>query len=147
MGFGIASDGGGGAFVTGQFLGTATFGSTTLTSASSSFNDGFVMHVTSSGSIDWALAFGIGRGDVGHAVAADGSGGALVAGYLSNVEGYAGTFAFGNLGSLKNNGQSDAVIIHVSGSGSISWAVRYWPSKPGPLAPSKRALTLKVSGS
>ena len=130
MGLGIASDGSGGAFVTGQFVSSATFGSTTLTGASSSYYDGFVTHVTSSGSIDWAFAFGIGRDDVALAVAADGSGGALVAGYISNVDGYPGIFDYGNLGSLKNNGQSDAVIIRVSSSGAITWAFTAGGSEP-----------------
>ena len=56
LGSGIAYDGAGGALVTGYFSGHASFGSTFLTSRGT--EDAFVMHVTASGAIDWAVQAG-----------------------------------------------------------------------------------------
>ena len=55
-GYGIATDGGGGALVTGYFRGEATFGPAILTSEG--LSDVFVMHVTALGVIDWAVKAG-----------------------------------------------------------------------------------------
>ena len=46
--------------MTGTFLSSTTFGSTTLTSRGN--RDVFIMHVTSAGTIDWAVQAG---GEVG----------------------------------------------------------------------------------
>ena len=56
QGTGIVSDGAGGALVTGWFSGVASFGSTSLESRGDL--DVFVMHVTASGAIDWAVQAG-----------------------------------------------------------------------------------------
>ena len=98
LGFGIAYDGVGGALVSGSFSGQASFGSTTLTSRGT--EDAFVMHVTASGAIDWAVQAGdhgllgnhldggtsnhIGNhiDDPGYGIAHDGAGGALATGYF-----------------------------------------------------------------
>jgi hypothetical protein len=52
-GEGIATDSSGNAYVTGHFMGTATFGSTNLTSSGS--DDIFVAKLNSSGSWQWAV--------------------------------------------------------------------------------------------
>ena len=80
-GHGIAHDGAGGALVTGFFSGKASFGSMSLTSQGRSA-DAFVMRVTASGAIDWAVQAGGASYDGGHGIAHDGAGGALVTGYL-----------------------------------------------------------------
>ena len=49
-GFGIVYDGVGGALVTGDFKGKATFGSLSLTSPGAA--DAFVLHVNASGALD-----------------------------------------------------------------------------------------------
>ena len=116
-GYGITSDGSGGALITGAFDGTVTFGTTTLTSSAAS--SAFVMHVTSTGVIDWAVeagdsaSFGTASG---RAIAADGSGGAFVTG------GFYGTASFGST-SLTAAGQEDVFVMHVTSSGVIDWAV------------------------
>jgi hypothetical protein len=84
---GIASDGYGGAYVTGTFYaGTTTtlsdypavFGATHIYNADASRTSGrdiFVMHVNSSGGIDWVVQAGGYDTDKGFAVAADPAGG------------------------------------------------------------------------
>ena len=77
-GYGIAHDGAEGALVTGYFYGNASFGSTSFTSRG--MHDAFVMHVTASGAIDWAIQAGGTFYDRGYGIAHDGAGGALVTG-------------------------------------------------------------------
>ena len=79
IGYGIASDGAGGALVTGAFQGTATFGSS-ITLTSSGFSDAFVMRVDSTGNVTWAIKAGGSSNDIGYGIASDGAGGALVTG-------------------------------------------------------------------
>ena len=112
---GIAYDGVGGAFATGYFSNKASFGITSLTSRGSS--DAFVMHVTASGAIDWAVQAGGTDTDQGNGIASDGAGGALVTGYFT------GTALFDTT-SLTTRGLADAFVMHVTAAGAIDWAVQ-----------------------
>ena len=114
-GYSIASDGAGGAFVAGYFGGKASFGSTLL-EASDEY-DVFVMHVTASGAIDWAVQAGGMGSDHGYEIAQDGMGGALVTGDFS------GKASFGST-TLVSRGSYDAFVMHVTASGAIDWVVR-----------------------
>ncbi|KOO25929.1 pkd domain-containing protein [Chrysochromulina tobinii] len=118
-GSGIACDGAGGALVTGYFSGTASFGNTSLASSSllSSGHDPFVIHVSASGAIDWAVQAGGTRDARGTAIAYDGAGGALVSGLFS------GKASFGST-SFESRGQYDVFVMHVTALGAIDWAVR-----------------------
>ena len=113
-GTGIACDGAGGAFVTGAFSGKALFGSASLVSRG--YQDVFVMHVTASGVIDWAVQAGGRTDEQGTGIAYDGAGGAFVTGSFS------GEASFGNT-SLKSLGDRDVFAMHVSASGAIDWAI------------------------
>jgi hypothetical protein len=112
---GIAYDGAGGALVTGYFTGSSFFGSTLLASRGGS--DIFVMHVTASGAIDWAVQAGGTLDDEGLGIAYDGVGGALVTGYFSET-------AFFDSTSLTSQGLSDAFVMHVTAAGFIDWVVQ-----------------------
>ena len=114
-GLGIANDGVGGALVTGYFCGDASFGSSSF--ASRGVFDVFVMHVTKSGAIDWAVQAGGDLDDKGHGIAHDGAGGSLVTGYFQ------GEASFGST-SLTSRGMYDAFVMHVAASGAIDWAVQ-----------------------
>jgi len=118
-GFGVAYDGAGGALVTGDFSGKASFGSTLLTSRGSS--DVFVMHVTASGAIDWAFQAGGALFDSGNSIARvgghDGVDGFLVSGSFS------GEASFGST-SLISRGSDDAFVMHVTAAGAIDWVVQ-----------------------
>jgi len=119
-GNGIAHDGAGGALVTGYFSGEASFGSTSLTSRGmpqDAFACAFVMHVTASGAIDWAIQTGGELDDGGYGIAHDGAGGALVTGY------FYGEASFGST-SLISRGSNDAFVMHVAASGAIDWAIQ-----------------------
>jgi hypothetical protein len=113
---GIATDGAGGALVTGSFGGNVLFGATTMLTSSSGF-DAFVMHVTASGTIDWAVQAGGTLDDEGLGIAYDGMGGALVTGYFSET-------AFFDSTSLTSQGLSDAFVMHVTAAGFIDWVVQ-----------------------
>ena len=109
-GYGIAHDGAGGALVTGYFSGEASFGSTVLTSRG--LQEVFVMHVTASGAIEWAVQAGGTSYDGGYGIAHDGAEGALVTGY------FYGNASFGST-SLTSRGLQDVFVMHVMASGAI----------------------------
>ena len=115
-GQGIAHDGAGGALVTGDFMGKASFGSTTLVSRGNA--DAFVMHVTASGVIDWAIQAGGASNDEGRGIAHDGVGGAFVIGS------FAGTAWFQMYEYVTDGDAYDAFVMHVTASGAIDWVVR-----------------------
>ena len=115
QGSGIASDGAGGALVTGYFSGISSFGSMSLTSRGNF--DAFVMHVTASGVIDWAIQFGGVYTDVGNGIAHDDTGGAIVTGYFS------GKASFGSM-SLTSERDADAFVMHITASGVIDWVIQ-----------------------
>ena len=114
-GHGIAHDGVGGALVTGYFCGDASFGSSSF--ASRGVFDVFVMHVTKSGAIDWAVQAGGDLDDKGHGIAHDGAGGSLVTGYFQGASSFGST-------SLTSRGMYDAFVMHVAASGAIDVAVQ-----------------------
>ena len=91
-GQGIAVDSSGNSYVTGRFIGSATFGTgevneTILTSAGGS--DIFVAKYNSSGALIWAKQAGGSEGESGRDIAVDGSGNSYVTGT------YNGTATFG----------------------------------------------------
>ncbi|KAA9325025.1 SBBP repeat-containing protein [Adhaeribacter soli] len=95
QGYGVAFDGSGNSYVTGQFQGNATFGSTTLTS-SGSF-DAFVAKFDATGNALWAVKTGSANDDRGAGIAADGAGKVNVTGYFT------GSASFGNI-TLESGG-------------------------------------------
>ena len=115
-GYGIVGDGDRGAFVTGSFEGTTTFGATRLTSAGG--EDIFVMHVDKAGALDWVVQAGGAGNDRGAAIALDGGSGMWITGH------FAGNVSFGSTplrgGDLRC---TNAFVMHVSVGGSITGAV------------------------
>ena len=115
QGIGIAYDGAGGAFVTGSFSGEASFGDTLLKSLGDT--DVFVMHVSASGAIDWAVRAGGTSEDTGNSIAHDGAGGALVTGSFNFGASFGST-------SFESLGEYDGFLMHVTASGAIDWAIQ-----------------------
>jgi len=115
VGFGIAVDSAGNAYVTGRFSGTATFGSHTLTAYGSS--DIFVAKLNTSGSWLWAAKAGGTAGDNGYSITVDGSGNAWVTGY------YTGTARFGSY-TLTANGYYGIFAAKLNSSGNWLWAAK-----------------------
>jgi Beta-propeller repeat len=112
QGSGIAVDASGNVYVTGYFVGTATFGSATKTSAGSA--DIFAAKYNSSGSLQWVQSAGGLSADFGNGIAVDALGNVYVTGY------YAGTAAFGST-NLVTAGGNDMFAAKYSSSGSLQW--------------------------
>jgi hypothetical protein len=108
----IAADANGNVYVTGSFQGTATFGTTTLTSTGA--YDLFVVKYTTNGEVLWAKKAGGGGDDVAYGIALDGTGNVYVTGY------FAGAATFGDA-TLSAAGIADAFIAKYTNDGEIQW--------------------------
>jgi Beta-propeller repeat len=113
-GFGIAIDNTGNSYVTGEFGGTVTFGSTTLTSKG--WRDAFVAKLSPSGKFLWAVSAGGSDHDSGFEIAVDNAGNSYVTGE------FGGTATFGAT-SFTSKGWRDAFAFKLSPAGKFLWAV------------------------
>jgi hypothetical protein len=112
---GIATDSSGNSYLTGDFQGTATFGSTSLISSGGS--DVFVAKLSSSGAWSWAVRAGGTSGDIGKGIALDSSGNSYLTGRFYN------TATFGST-NLTSSGGYDIFVAKLSSSGSWSWVTK-----------------------
>ena len=85
----IAVDVNGNSYVTGSFQGSATFGSTTLTSSGGS--DIFIAKLDSSGNWLWAKNAGGTGADIGNGIAVDADGNSYVTGYFEGSSTFCST--------------------------------------------------------
>ena len=111
-GLGVAVDKGG-VSVTGDFIGTATFGTTKLKSRGQT--DVFAARLSPTGTYQWATSAGGTGGDSGVGVATDGSGRTVVTGFFE------GKAIFG-AGTLHSAGSYDVFIAPLTTLGSFSGA-------------------------
>ena len=111
-GNGIAVDASGNVYVTGSYNGTATFGTTTKTSAGG--YDIFVAKYNSSGTLQWVQSAGGTSYDYGRGIAVDASGNVYVTGY------YEGTATFGTTTKISAGGHNIFVAKYNS-SGALQW--------------------------
>ena len=115
-GDGITVDSGGNSYVTGGFLGTATFGTITLTSTDSYYQDIFVEKLDPAGTVLWAKNMGAwGPGDLGDDIAVDSGGNSYVTGVFS------GTATFGSY-TLASADPSDCFVEKLDPTGTVLWA-------------------------
>ena len=105
-GYGIATDSGGNVYVTGQYSGSVTIGSTTLPDTGSS--DAFVAKYDTSGTVQWATSIGGTGPDSGRGIATDSGGNVYVTGN------YNGTATFAPGTTLTSAGGSDAFVAKYS---------------------------------
>jgi mRNA-degrading endonuclease HigB of HigAB toxin-antitoxin module len=112
-GFGIALDSSGNSHVTGFFIGSATFGNTTLTSSGN--YDIFVAKYDAAGNPLWAKKAGSSNEDRGYGIAVDGSGNAYVTGSFQN------TITFGST-ILTSGGFGDVFVAKFDAAGNALWA-------------------------
>ena len=115
-GLGIEVDASGNSYVTGDFSGTVTFGSTTLTSRGNS--DIFVAKLDSSGNWLWAKKAG-GKGyDKGHGIAVD----AVNNSYVTGI--FEGSATFGSTTLINKSSEYyyDIFIAKLDSSGNWLWA-------------------------
>ncbi len=111
----IVTDGNGNCYITGYFAGSATFGTTTLTSSGSS--DVYVAKQNAAGDWIWAVKGGGASDDRGFSIALDADDNIYITGYFT------GTATFGST-TLTSFGGQDILIAKLSSSGSWLWAVK-----------------------
>jgi hypothetical protein len=99
----LALDSSGSVYVAGYFQGTASFGSTTLTSAGSA--DIYVVKFASSGSFQWAVSAGSTGSAQGTGIAVDGSGNVYVTGFFEGTVDF-GLGASGGVLTASSNGSA-----------------------------------------
>ena len=114
-GNGIAVDASGNSYVTGYFQGSATFGSTNLTSNQGS-TDIFVAKLDSNGNWKWAKNAGGSGQDSGNIIAVDASGNSYVTGYFQ------GSATFGSTNLTSNQGSTDIFVAKLDSNGNWLWA-------------------------
>jgi Beta-propeller repeat len=112
MGYSIALDGLGNSYVTGSFVGTATFGDTPLVSSEGLLNS-FVAKLDSSGKFVWVVPAGAGSAS---GISMDSSGNSYVTGDFK------GTATFGST-TLTSKGSRDIFVAKLGSGGKFVWAV------------------------
>jgi Secretion system C-terminal sorting domain/Beta-propeller repeat len=118
---GIATDGGGNVYVTGGFLSPSiTFGTTTLTNATSGYEDMFIVKYTASGNVLWAKRAGGSSNDMGYSIATDGSGNVFVTGSFLSSSITFGTITLSNTNG--NTGDGDMFIAKYDPDSNVPWA-------------------------
>jgi hypothetical protein len=128
-GNGIAVDAGGNALVTGDFFGTATFGTgasaTTLTSSASGINVFVAKLGGASGTCAWAVQTGTGSGtsDSGRGIAVDAGGNALVTGF------FRGTASFGSVSLTGGNLEFTGFVAVLGRAGTLATVDRQLSSQ------------------
>ena len=100
--------------VTGDFLGSATFGTTKLKSRGQT--DLFVARLSTSGAFSWAASAGGAQGDSGGGVATDDSGNTVVTGFFQGKASFGGS-------TLQSAGSYDVFAARLSPSGSFTGAL------------------------
>ena len=108
----IAADRMGNCYATGWFIGTATFGGTTLTSSGE--GDIFVAKYDRAGKVLWARRAGGGSFDEGSGIAVDDTGNCYVTGYFS------GTATFGGA-TLTSGGNGEVFVAKYDSAGNVIW--------------------------
>jgi hypothetical protein len=131
---GIAIDSAGNCFVTGYFDGTATFGTTSLTSAG--VEDMFVAKYDPTGKLLWVRQAG-GRGTnewcAGFGVAVDAAANCYVTGAFNGTA----YFGFTDLTATGTNGYEDVFVAKYDGSGNLLWVRQgggIWGDDPSGIA-------------
>lgn len=112
--YALAIDGAGQVYITGAFEGTATFGSTMLTNASSAL-DIFVAKWDSNGTFQWARRAGGAYDDAGNGLAVDAETNVLVTGFFST------NAAFGSTNIIAPGLSGDIFIAKYNASGTLQW--------------------------
>ena len=107
----------GSSIVTGQFVGTATFGSTPLTDAGS--GDVFAAKMDADGTWAWATRAGGTGGDIGNGISALADGSSIVTGVFASR-----TATFGSTTPLVNVGNYDVFTAKMNADGTWAWATR-----------------------
>jgi hypothetical protein len=114
-GNGITIDNSGNSYVTGYFVGIATFGSNSLTSSGGS--DVFVAMLDSEGIWQWATQAGGNSSDRGNGITIDNSGNSYVTGYFGDIA------TFGSY-TLTNGSVESIYLAKMGANGTWQWATQ-----------------------
>ncbi len=115
---GVSARANGSSIITGTFSGTATFGTTILTSSAGSV-DTFTAKVNANGTYAWATRGGGTGDDVARGVSVRANGSSIITGYFN------GTATFGTTTPLTSSaGSVDTFTAKVNANGSFAWATR-----------------------
>jgi len=109
---GLAVDPAGNITFAGSFEKAIELGGKSYTSAGES--DIFVVHLSTDGAFQWARVWGSPREDVGHGVAADAAGNAVITGWFQ------GAVDFGS-GELTSAGNKDVFVTKLDATGALVW--------------------------
>jgi len=109
----VAVDAEGNCYLSGSFQGSATFGTTTITSGGQ--RDAYIAKISPSGSFLWAKQIGGPDDQWGNVIDVDNSGNCYLCGD------FGGTVSFGSI-SLTSSGSSDAYIAKIDAGGNFLWA-------------------------
>ena len=109
----IVTDSSGNIYAISNFSGSATFGTTTLTSQGG--QDFFVTRLDSSGNVSWAKSFGGTNDDNSYSIASDSSGNLYITGSFQD------SVTFGNT-KLTAVGLTDIFVTKLDSSGNVAWA-------------------------
>ncbi|MBN1479637.1 T9SS type A sorting domain-containing protein [candidate division KSB1 bacterium] len=116
IGYSVACDNQDNYIVTGYFVGTADFGSFSLTSKD--YSDIFVAKYNSNGTVLWAKRAGSINFDQGNAVVCDNQGNYVVTGMFQ------GTVNFGPYSLTSNGYVYDIFVVKYHANGTVLWAER-----------------------
>lgn len=109
VGWGVSTNSDGISYITGEFMYTAVYGDTSLTSLG--VEDAFIAGLDANGNWLWATRSGSTGDDRGTAISADSGGNCWVTGF------YTGTVAFGST-SLTSQGDQDVFIARLDSAGN-----------------------------
>ncbi|MDI1435074.1 SBBP repeat-containing protein [Polyangium sorediatum] len=116
---GIGADAEGNVYVTGIFIGTVNFGGSNLTSDTNFFQDVFLVKFAPDGSHVWSKKFGDSNIQYARALAVDGVGNVVIAGYFQQQVDFGG-------GVLTAAGQAfDAFVAKFNATGQHLWSKKY----------------------
>ncbi len=108
----------GSSIITGQFRDTATFGATSLESASAGLYDTFTAKVNADGTYAWAIRGGGSGTDIANGVSALPDGSSIITGNFDE-----GIATFGAT-SLESAGSWDTFTAKVNADGTYAWAIK-----------------------
>jgi hypothetical protein len=116
----VAVDGTGNVYVTGEFTGTLTLGSFTLTSLSgTNWGNAFVAKLSPSGTVLWARQFGNAQETESAGIAVDGAGNVYTTGAFQ------GTVNFGGVSLTSPAGDKDMFLTKLDTNGNTVWAKHF----------------------
>ncbi len=115
---GLAVDGGGNVYVTGEFDGTIDFGDGPLVPADSTL-DVFVLKLSADGDVLWSRGYGGPGADHAYDIAVDPSGNAYVTGEFD------GPVQFGATAVLPGTGSNDGFVVKLDPAGTPLWRLGF----------------------